>query len=597
MIHDPRATSAHTFHIPVMGTGFTIDTPLRVARYGIRSVISLVDDVLIEQLRRYHADRNGEPYEPIDARDEDSRAHRITAYLDLLHRLVDHQSRALREAPFEPGSEITRYFELLPDGPLRTHYCDFLACEPGARRDALEAALREAARPGSIDVNIMTKLNRERYRDGELLPPEHRDGTSALRGYANSLLCSAIVFSAGLNPQLYSYMTQFDDFLPDGDALPRKGIVLKVSDFRSALVQSRFLAKNGLWVGEFRIESGLNCGGHAFASKGELSGLILEEFSSRRAELHETMLALYEKGLRKHDRVLPSVPPAFEVTYQGGVGTAFEHRMLRERYGLDRTGWATPFMFVPEVTCVDDAHLERLCAAGSGDIYLSNASPMGIPFWNLRDSGSERSRRERIAAGKPGSACPKGFIRIDTEFTERPLCRASRAYQQLKLAALDRTEPDAARRAALREEVQAKSCICHHLGGGALAKYGIDRAVPPALCPGPGAAEFDRVLTLAELVGHIYGRGSVLANAVDRSHVFLREAALYVDYLRGQVEAHTAGIQPMTGDAFDAFAKAVQAGLDYCRAHAAELAGDGAADMTAGLDRLAADLQAIPPPA
>ena len=40
----------HSFHIPVMGTGFTIDTPLKVARYGISSVISLVDDVLIEQV-------------------------------------------------------------------------------------------------------------------------------------------------------------------------------------------------------------------------------------------------------------------------------------------------------------------------------------------------------------------------------------------------------------------------------------------------------------------------------------------------------------------------------------------------------------------
>jgi len=30
----------HSFHIPVMGTGFTIDTPLKVARYGISSVIS-----------------------------------------------------------------------------------------------------------------------------------------------------------------------------------------------------------------------------------------------------------------------------------------------------------------------------------------------------------------------------------------------------------------------------------------------------------------------------------------------------------------------------------------------------------------------------
>ena len=31
-----------------MGTGFTIATPLNVARYGISSVISLVDDALID---------------------------------------------------------------------------------------------------------------------------------------------------------------------------------------------------------------------------------------------------------------------------------------------------------------------------------------------------------------------------------------------------------------------------------------------------------------------------------------------------------------------------------------------------------------------
>lgn len=34
----------HTFHIPVMGLAFTIDSPLRVAHYGIDSVISIMDD-------------------------------------------------------------------------------------------------------------------------------------------------------------------------------------------------------------------------------------------------------------------------------------------------------------------------------------------------------------------------------------------------------------------------------------------------------------------------------------------------------------------------------------------------------------------------
>ena len=46
----------HTFHIPVMGIGFSIDTPVKVAQYGISSVISLVDDNLIEEMRRIMTD-------------------------------------------------------------------------------------------------------------------------------------------------------------------------------------------------------------------------------------------------------------------------------------------------------------------------------------------------------------------------------------------------------------------------------------------------------------------------------------------------------------------------------------------------------------
>ena len=38
-----------------------------------------------------------------------------------------------------------------------------------------------------------------------------------------------------------------------------------------------FLAKKGLEVHEFRIESGLNCGGHAFASNGQLLPILLKE--------------------------------------------------------------------------------------------------------------------------------------------------------------------------------------------------------------------------------------------------------------------------------------------------------------------------------
>ena len=39
----------HTFYIPVMGTAFTADSPLKVAHYGINTVIALADDVLLER--------------------------------------------------------------------------------------------------------------------------------------------------------------------------------------------------------------------------------------------------------------------------------------------------------------------------------------------------------------------------------------------------------------------------------------------------------------------------------------------------------------------------------------------------------------------
>ena len=69
---------------------------------------------------------------------------------------------------------------------------------------------------GSIDVNIMVKLDRiNRDRNGKVLPEEYSDGKAALRGYAQSIVESSIVFSAGINQSLYSYMTGFKDFYQD----------------------------------------------------------------------------------------------------------------------------------------------------------------------------------------------------------------------------------------------------------------------------------------------------------------------------------------------------------------------------------------------
>src|SRR5690606_23286748 len=115
--------SHHTFHIPVLGIGFTVDTPIRLAPLGLDSVISLVNDDVIEAARAHHSRDRLMPYSPIAKSAPDSRARRITAYLNLVHTLVHRDTDLLRRAPFTPGSKICRYFELLPtEDPARSEF-------------------------------------------------------------------------------------------------------------------------------------------------------------------------------------------------------------------------------------------------------------------------------------------------------------------------------------------------------------------------------------------------------------------------------------------------------------------------------------------
>ncbi|MEK7255953.1 MAG: hypothetical protein AAB316_14475, partial [Bacteroidota bacterium] len=133
----------HSFHIPVMGLGFTIDTPIKVARFGISSVISIIEDELIEQMRKYYCLQTGEEYIPIKTKEADSRAKRITAYLNLVQSIVERQTEQLRHLPFEPGTEIVKYFELLPnDSPTKKLYAEMSEMEDGTAKELLQKQLR-----------------------------------------------------------------------------------------------------------------------------------------------------------------------------------------------------------------------------------------------------------------------------------------------------------------------------------------------------------------------------------------------------------------------------------------------------------------------
>src|SRR5690606_14632417 len=113
-------------------------------------------------------------------------------------------------------------------------------------------------------------------------------------------------------------------FYPDASGFLKKKVVLKVSDYRSALIQGKFLAKKGIWVSEYRIESGLNCGGHAFATDGYLLGPILAQFRDNKEELIKSVHDLLITALSDKSKFVPSSPLPVKITAQGGVGTAGE---------------------------------------------------------------------------------------------------------------------------------------------------------------------------------------------------------------------------------------------------------------------------------
>jgi hypothetical protein len=432
-------------------------------------------------------------------------------------------------------------------------------------KELLEKELRLAAVPGSIDVNIMTKVDRMNYRKGAALPPEYSDTRSALRGYATSTLRSSIVLSAGLNPQLFTYIANFEDFFPNLEGKLKKQIVLKVSDFRSAEVQAKFLAKRGLWVSEYRIESGLNCGGHAFAAKGHLMGPILEEFSEKKDDLVQQTYDQYLKALPARYQGSVVEPPNVRLTVAGGIGTADEHQFLLKYYDVDKAGWGTPFLLVPEVTNVDDEHLRKLAEATEDDVYLSAASPLKVPFWNLRTSASEENRRRNIVEGKPGSVCPKGHGAIfDMEFTEIPECIATRRYVTQKVNSLENADLTEDQRDWLVEDALSKSCICHDLSGGATIKLGIDMNATPCICCGPGIVNFSRIASLEEMVGHIYGRLSLLANS-DRPHMFIKEMSLNIEFLKDEIEKFKLELTSNGAKYFQEFKENLLKGIDYYR--------------------------------
>lgn len=532
--------SEHRFHIPVMGLAYTIDSPVKVARFGIASVISIVEDRLIEMMRGYYYSTIQQAYHPIDVREDDYRARRITDYLNLVNKIVHDQVEKLRSSAFEAGSEITKYFEMLPDDSKIKHLYRNIANATNRQESKnIESFLRTQIIPGSIDVNIMTKTDRNNHSPEGLILEDGSDAVSALRGYAKSDLSnSSVIFSAGMNPRLYNYLEKLSQFDANEDGQFNKRVVIKVSDYRSALIQGKYLAKRGIWVSEFRIESGLNCGGHAFATDGYLMGPILEEFRTKREELVAALFDLYNHAIKAKGRAGFSQPHPIKISAQGGIGMFEEDHFLHQYFGIESTGWGTPFLVVPEATTVDEDTLGLLCKAKKEDVTLSNNSPLGVRFHYLKNTSSDLEKQKRITSGKPGSPCTEKHLEFNTEFTEKPICTASRKYQKLKIAQLKSLNMAAHEYQMQITKVLEKECLCIGLSNAAAKVYKapfVKNLDAVTICPGPNIAYFSKVVSLQVMTDHIYGRTNIMVDT-KRPHMFIAELSLYINYLKEQLE-------------------------------------------------------------
>lgn len=529
----------HNFHIPVMGLAYTIDSPIRVAKYGISSVISIIDDELIEKMNAFYSKKFNLNYKEITIKEYDYRAERITSYLNLVDKIVTQKFEDFKLELVESKVALENYIAMLPNKSEIKKGLQNLMNDGIAFKENFQSYIENNLHPGSIDVNIMTKVDKDNFIKNEQLPVEFNDAHASLRGFANSNLNSSVVLSAGMNPRLYSYFENFSAFFPDSNSNLEKKIILKVSDFRSAMIQGNFLAKKGLWVSEYRIESGLNCGGHAFATDGHLLGPILKEFHQKKDQLIQSAHDLMVKALTQKAMPVPEKPLELKITVQGGVGTAEEHDFLVNYYSIDSVGWGSPFLLVPQATSVDSETRKLLAQAKEDDLYLSHISPLGIPFNTIKGTTNELLRQKRGHEDKYGSSCPKKFLALSKEYSNKGTCMASKKYQDLKIQELDTLKNDlsSSEYEKRKNSITEKSCLCVGLANASYLENDMKikgEAQGVVICPGPNMAYFTEEVSLSKMVRHIYGNDNVLTIS-DRPNLFIKELKIYIDYFKNEV--------------------------------------------------------------
>ena len=144
-----------------MGLAFTIDSPIRVAKYGISSVMSIADDELIEKMRIFYSEKFDIPYHEITQRIHDYRAERITSYLNLVDKIVKEKFEIFKTELVESKETLENYIAMLPNKSEIKKGLEKIMEDGINFKNNLKFYLENNLYTGDIDVNIMTKLDKD----------------------------------------------------------------------------------------------------------------------------------------------------------------------------------------------------------------------------------------------------------------------------------------------------------------------------------------------------------------------------------------------------------------------------------------------------
>ena len=186
-------------------------------------------------------------------------------------------------------------------------------------------------------------------------------------------------------------------------------------------------------------------------------------------------------------------------------------------------------------------------------------------YWKFFMRSTSAQRKERIQKNRPGSPCYMKYLTFNTEFTERPICTASREYQDKKIKAIQASNQKENEKVKLLEEVTSKDCLCEGLSVTALLNNNIPvphRLNAVTICPGPNLAYFSKILSITEIIGHIYGRLNAL-NDLYRPHIFVNELKMYIDYLKKDILKNLTTLNEKKKNYFYNFKSNLLEGIDY----------------------------------